>query len=185
MIEGVIQIISQAKFLEIFKKTEFSRAELVNFYKSIKRSIIYNYAGRKGYYKLVEIERAYQWPILSKIDNPTLPIYEGADEKLLSAFLNSIQDEKQLRNNTDDLTPRDCWVIFRILIRSRIELYENIFGLTKDELAKYKKIGERYEKTLIYREKRSLRVGLGAGAILGGAATLAAYYNYKKRKTDD
>lgn len=182
-------MISQKEFLEIFKEanTEIEEDALKAFYRSVKKSILYSYGGEKSTLSILfDLEKSYQWPILKKIDDPALPIYKGVNQALLNAFINSIKSEKHLKGieikpQERDLTEGDAWTIFRLLIKDRLELYKEIFDFSPEDLAKYEKIWERYERNVARREKNNLKksIAIGTGIAVLGAAI---YKYYQKRK---
>lgn len=184
-------MISQKEFLEIFKKDNINleEAALKAFYRSVKKSILYSYGGEKSTLSILfDLEKSYQWPILKEIDDPTLPIYRDANQGLLSAFISSIKSEKHLKRieiapQEKELTENDALIIFRLLIKDRLELYREIFDFSPKDLAKYEKIWERYERNVSRREKNNLKksVAIGTGiAVLG----TVLYKYYQKRKGD-
>ncbi|MBU2109434.1 hypothetical protein KKB71_00525 [Patescibacteria group bacterium] len=177
-------MISIEKFLEIFKNTDFPRKKRVRFYHSIKKSVVLCEVGRKAMDLLLKIEEKDQWPILKEIDDPELDIYKDADQVLLNEFINSIKDEKELRSEgkiRDRVCKKDAWLILRILVQARTELYKNIFSFSKKDLERCKKSTIRFERIFNKKRKeRLLKTGIGVVAL--GAAAAGAYLLTKKSK---
>jgi hypothetical protein len=168
-------MIGQEEFLKIFEKSpEFSRAELIRFYRSVRKSIMLSYAGRKGIPMLTDIDQKYQWPVLRRMDDPKLSIFEGADAELLSVFLQTIQKQKK----------KNSWPAVREMAQKRARLYPSIFGLTREELDICVKIGIALEKKLIKKHNAwKMAIGFGtAGIVVVGAAAGAGLYLKKKNK---
>ena len=113
---------SKEEFLEIFKNTSFSEEKLMKFYGSIKKSVILFHVGRRARPQLLKLEKECQWPILCKIDDKKLDIYEGADPILLTMFINSIRDEKEILLNKQEISRNDAWRVFNIVIEARINI---------------------------------------------------------------
>lgn len=186
-------MISIEEFLEIFKNTNFPRKTLIRFYKSIRKSVTLYHVGGHGSKKrknhlskkampfLLKIEEKDQWPILKQIDNPKLDIYKDANPVLLQEFINSIRDEKELRSEgkiTNRVYKEDAWLILRILVQTRTELYKDIFGFSKKDIEHCKKAALRFERILNKRRKEGLlKTGIGAAAL--GAAAAGTYFFIK------
>lgn len=173
-------MINQEEFLKIFKSTNFSEEKLVNFYNSIKKSVILFHVGRIARPQLLKLEKECQWPILCRIDDKKLDIYKGADPVLLTMFINSIRDEKEILFNKQKISRNDAWRIFNIVIEARVNIYKNIFGFTKKEVDWCKKVAERYKKALT-RKKKSLLLKSGIGIAAMGAIGAGIYFFVKNK----
>lgn len=174
------------EFLEIFEKTKISGDALVKFYKSIKQSLVLINAGRQTLPRLLKIENECQWPVLEKIGDPKLNIYKGADPVLLRMFINSIKDEKEIRLKDRKTSRGDDWIILRILIQTRTQLYENIFDFNKKDIERCKRAGRRLEKIIQEKrkEQKKLWMKMGTGAAAVGAIG-ATYIFLKNKKGND
>jgi hypothetical protein len=172
-------MISLDEFFKIFKDTDFSREKLAKFYKSIRKSVILFYAGKKARPQLLKLERESQWPILQKIDDYKLNIYKGADPILLSSFIKTIKDEKNILLNRQKISKNNAWRIFNAVIETRIKLYGDIFGFTKKDKDWCKKAGERYENILLKKRKNFL-LKSSLGIIAAGAIGTGIYFLAKR-----
>ena len=177
-------MINLEEFLEIFRKSKdvnIFEEQLVKFYKSIKRSLILLYAGKRAQPSLEKLEKESQWPVLEKIDNIKMDIYKGADSILLRTFVNSIKDEKEIRSSGKKLGRQDAWIILRIKIAARTELYKNIFNLTEKEITDCERAGKRFEKILIKKRKERLLKWSVAGIAVAGVIGTTYYLSHDKK----
>lgn len=123
--------------------------------------------------ELFHQEETCQWPILREIDNPDLPLYRKADKTLLDAFMETIKNEKMLREQKKYMERVKYWSSLLTIIEKRAELFRSIFNFCKkdetrcDAVAeRYKRIGERRTK----KRRTAWGIGIGAGAAAGAAA---------------
>ncbi len=172
------------EFSAIFKGTDFTNEELRKFYYSVRKSIILRLVGKRSWPEIFNLEGECQWPVLRKIGDPGLPIYEGADRALLERFMKTISDEENLRQYRSSLEKVRYWSLLQSLIDQRIELFTHIFGFSKKEMRHCEMIAERYStirERRIRNRKKLWKIGIGTGAAtLAGAAAL--WYISKKDK---
>ena len=162
------------EFLAIFNEdSRFTRQELERFYRSVKRVVILSFAGNKGYSLLTKIAMKDQWPILKKIDEQGLSIYDGADTNLLSAFIRTIKEQKK----------NDTWLTLRKTTLEIARLYPDIFDFSEKEIERCAKIGRNFEKLAIKKAHFLKLVGWGALGAAGVAGAVGAgIYIRKKQK---
>ena len=167
-------MIELVEFLGIFSEnTDFSVKELIRFYRSVKKIVALSYAGKKGLPLLIRVDQKDQWPVLKRMDNPSLSIYKEADDQeLLQAFIQTIKDQKK----------KNSWITLQESIRKRASLYVKILCLTPEEVEKCKLLGQKMEKKLIRRDsRRRLAIGVGTGITAAGAIGTGIYF-LKKAK---
>ncbi len=152
-------MITLEEFLEKFKNNSFSKASLVKFYQSVKKSVSLGFVnGRKAQHKLIEMNGKYQWPILKELDDPQLEIYKDAEDRsLLMKFIESINAQKRASN------PQKT----EILWKRAQKLYPAVFGFSNKDLKYCQKVGEIYD-------------GIATGVV--GAVGVEAYLVAKKIK---
>lgn len=154
-------MISVEEFLKTFRQAEDVRLPeevLKKFHGSIKKSIILADAGHFALDKLLKLEEEWQWPVLRLIGNPNLSVYKGADSVVLNEFINSIQDELKIRKQYGGklkFEGEDCWIILRLQVYRRIELFQYIFDLQEKEIERCKRAGERFERILKKKREES------------------------------
>jgi hypothetical protein len=177
-------VISFGDFLTIFSGTDFSVDELKRFYYSVKKAVILRSLGKRSWPDLFKLEEKCQWPVLHRINDPSLPIYRDADRDLLDKFLRTIREEEYLRSRKSSSDKVRYWSLLQSLIGDRIDLLVHIFGFSQDDLRRCELVTERYEKILEEKKrdrKKMMQIGIGAGAAtLAGAA--AIWYFSKKEK---
>jgi len=172
-------------FLSIFKGTEFTEAELRDFYDSVKKAVILKMAGRRCWPEIFKLEEQAQWPVVCRIGDPDLQIYKGADESLLDRFIKTIDEEKRLRKRKASIDKVRYWTLLQALIDERIELFTNIFGFSEKDFKHCEMVAARYSKMVEGRarnRKKMWTIGLGTGAAAATIAGAAAWYLYKKDK---
>jgi hypothetical protein len=169
-------------FLAIFKGTEFTAEELGNFYHSVKKTVILRFAGRRSSPEIFRLEEEAQWPVVQRIGDPKLAIYNGADKALLERFIRTIDDEKKIRQRKNSLDKVRYWTMLQAVIDERIELFTYIFGFSDKDIRHCKMVAERYSGAVekrIKSRKKLWTIGLGTGAAtIAGAA---AWYMYNKK----
>ncbi len=172
------------ELLNIFKDTDFTEEELKKFYYSVKKSVIFRYLGKRSWPTLFRFEEECQWPVLRRIDDPKLPIYEGADSILLKRFIKTILTEKELREYRSSMHKVRYWSLLQSVIDERLDILISIFGFSEKDVRHCELIAERYGKALEKKakeRKKLWQIGIGAGAAtLAGAA--AIWYISKKEK---
>ena len=166
------------EFRMIFEKSKdvtITEGELKKFYDSIIPSLVYFFAGRNCAEKLVKIEEECQWPVLKKIKNKKMDIYKGVDGPTLRMFINSIKDEEEVRLQKK-FAKGEAWIMLRILIQARMEIYKSIFELSESDLEKIKKEAGKIKR-------RKLLKTIGVGAMIAGVigTTYALFKNHSKK----
>lgn len=166
-------MVSLQQFLKIFKDSGIEHEALRAFYHSIRKSIILLHLRKHSWSELFQMEERLQWPVLLAIDNPELPLYRGADQALLKAFLDTIAREKALRANKRHMEKVKYWSALQEVIEERSNLFISIFAYTKKDLRRTEAVAERYRELSDLRMKKQLTaVGIGASAAAAGAAAL-------------
>jgi hypothetical protein len=177
-------MINLKEFLKTFKGTDFREEELKIFYRSVKKSIILQHFGKRALPELFKLEDKCQWPVLQRIDNPELPIYQEADRTLLNRFIENIKEERALREEKDKTDKYKYWSRLRFIIEDRLELFKDIFDFYDRDIKKCAMTAERYRRMRerrVENRKRLWKFGIGAGATaLAGAA--AIWYLSKREK---
>ncbi|MCL4536090.1 MAG: hypothetical protein M1610_00640 [Nitrospirae bacterium] len=177
-------MINLKEFLKTFKGTDFKEEELKIFYRSVKKSIILQYFGKRALPELFNLEEKCQWPILQRLDNPELSIYRNADRTLLNRFIKNIKEEKALREEKDKTDKYKYWSGLKSIIEDRLELFKDIFDFYDRDIKRCEMAAERYRRMRerrIENRKKLWKFGIGAGATaLAGAA--AIWYLSKKEK---
>ncbi len=177
-------MINLKEFLKTFKGMNFREEELKIFYRSIKKSIILRYFGKRSLPELFKLEEKCQWPILQRIDNPELPIYKEADRSLLDRFIKNIKEEKALREEKDKTDKYKYWNRLETILEERIELFKDIFDFCEKDIKRCDMVADRYREMMerrIENRKKLWKFGIGAGATaLAGAA--AIWYLSKKEE---
>lgn len=178
------KVITFREFSAIFKDTDFSSEELRRFYCSVKKTVILRLAGKRSWPEIFRLEGECQWPVLRRIGDPGLPVYEGADKALLDRFIVTISEERRLREHRSSFDRVRFWSMLRAVIDERIELFTKIFGYSRKEVEYCGSVAERYSKIRemrIRNRKKMWKIGIGTGAAtLAGAAAL--WYIAKKDK---
>jgi hypothetical protein len=178
-------MISFKEFSSIFSGMDFTEGELRSFYYSVRKSVILKNVGKRAWPELFKLEEECQWPVIRRIDDPGLPIYEGADKLLLERFLKSITEEKDLRRQRRYFDKVSYWTRLQAEIEARIGLFTQIFGFSKEDIGHCEEAAERYARIVdkrIKRRKKRWQIGIGTGAAtLAGAAALW-YISQKDRE---
>lgn len=146
------------EFFEIFKNSKdviIGEEQLITFYGSIKKSVIFLYARKYAFPKLLKLEED-QWPVLRKIGDPKLDIYNGVNKELLAEFVNSIKDEEELRLGKSKLEKNERTSAFHGKIKDRTELYTDVFKFTEGDIAYCEKAAERYIERIVKEKKRRI-----------------------------
>ena len=179
-------MLSYSEFLRIFQGIGISEDELRNFYRSVKKSIILRHLGKQAWTEIFRMEEEFQWPVLQRIDDPNLPIYQGADRALLDAFIQNIRKERELRMRRGGKGKETGWIAFQTILTERIELLKDIFGLSQKDREYCTKISERYRKVIEKRirdkKKAAWKVAAGAGAATVASAATLWYLSKKEKK---
>jgi hypothetical protein len=177
-------VISFSEFKKIFSGTGFHEGELRKFYCSIKKSVILARLGKRVWPDLIKLEAQQQWPILQKIADPKLSIYQGADKELLDRFIKTIFEEKGVREQKAPSGKISHWTRLQSIIKERIELFTHIFGFSAEDAKYCARVAARYLQIIEKRtrnRKKMWKISIGAGAAtLAGAAAL--WYIAKKKK---
>ncbi|MGO9950698.1 MAG: hypothetical protein ACLPN1_00625 [Dissulfurispiraceae bacterium] len=176
-------MITLDEFLSIFKGVGLNNDSLRIFYYSVNKTVILRLVGKRLWSEIFKIEEQCQWPIFKEIDDPKLPIYEGADRGLLGRFIETIHAEKSLRDRKEHMDKLRYWTRLRVVIDERIELFTQIFGFSDEDIRHCEMVAARYSKMVdgrIARRKKLWTIGIGTGAAT--LAGVAAWYLYKKDK---
>jgi hypothetical protein len=178
------KVITFGQFSANFKGTDFKDEELRKFYDSVKKVIILRLAGKMFWAEIYRLEETCQWPILRRIGDPALSIYRGADKDLLERFINTISEEKELRERKASLDKVKYWSLLQSVIDERTSLFTQVFGFHKEAMEHCEKVAQRYSRIRekrIKARKKMWKIGIGTGAAtLTGAAAL--WYISKKDK---
>ena len=172
------------EFLKSFKDSGFDTEELTIFYRSVRKSVILSYFGKRALWELFKIEDKCQWPLLQRIADPSLPIYKNADKDLLDAFVKSIKDEKALRAKKRRMDSDKYWRAFFGIVEGRIEIFKAIFSFCNKDVRRCKIVAERYKRARqrkIADGKQLWKFGIGVGATALANATALRYIS--KRDT--
>lgn len=175
--ERFLELVPFEKRLEIFQKKKLSYGDLFRFLKSIKKSVslclLYSSMDRQIWDKLLEMDKKYQWPFLSEIDDAQLDIYKRIkNQRQVEKFIKSIKDSKQSSSY-----PKER-------IYERVRLYPIIFDFSEGDIQYCKKISERYKKMLERRKKRvRLKCGIAIVGVVGtGIGTYLVGKKLKEKK---
>ncbi len=184
------KVITFNELFEIFKNSKdviIEEEQLIAFYGSIKKSVICLCARKYAFPKLLKLEEEDQWPVLRKIGDPRLDIYEDVDEKLLTMFINSIKNEEEIRSGKSKLSSDERIVAFRVWIQNRTELYAIIFKFTEKDIAYCEKAAEKYENKIIREKKKRIikATETDAGAAAAKGQIITTGVKYEKGKEND
>ncbi|MFA6383574.1 MAG: hypothetical protein WCX17_04065 [Parcubacteria group bacterium] len=190
-------MLSLKEFVKIFenKKPHIPLLRLVNFYLSIRKCFILERFGNVTYPKIRELSDKYQWPVLEKLADQNLEVYNVypkgmLDKGLLKIFINGIEDEISIRARRKKISKDDFYRYQKVLIYDRIGCFKSIFGCTKEDLEYFESVAGRYrgsvskkaEKGKLWRKIGLVTVGIGAASIIAGAAVL--YEKVTEKKED-
>lgn len=168
----------------IFRGTGFTDEELRAFYASVRKSVTLRLMGKGSWPEIFKLEERCQWPVLRRLGDPGLSIYEGADSTLLERFIKTISEEKDLREHRATFDKVRYWSFLQSVIDERIGLFTQIFGYSDKDMERSEMVAERYKKMRerrIRNRKKMWKIGIGTGAAtLAGAAAL--WYVSKKDK---
>ena len=163
------------EFLKSFEDTGIDPEERKLFYRSVKKSIILSYFGKRTLSELFKIEDKCQWPLLQRIADPSLPIYRNADKDLVDEFIKSINDEKTLRADKSRMDRDEYWRALFYIIQGRLEIFKIIFNYCNKDVRRCELVAERYKKSRPRKgddSKHLWKLGncTGATALAGVAA---------------
>ncbi len=177
-------MISFDEFAAVFEETGFEENELKQFFFSIRKSLLLRCLGKRSWPDLLRLEERCQWPVLQRIADPKLSIYKGANKDLLDRFIRNISEDKSIRERKISTGKIPYWIRLRSLIEERLDLFTQIFGFSKADMARCTAVADRYSKiveTKAETRKKLWKIGIGASAAtLAGAA--AIWYISKKEK---
>lgn len=113
------------------------------FHGSADEYFIQSHAKNPDWPKILEIEEKFQWPILMKLDDPCLPIYEGGNEKDKSDFISSVRNEKQLRKRfqSREIIREEYERELKSIIMKRLHLMRQIFEVETSNIKLYILLG--------------------------------------------
>lgn len=89
--------------------------------------------------KIREVEEKYQWPILSKLDDPTLNFYANVEEEYRREFINLILDEKKLRLNSKTMPKEEYEKEIGMIIAKRVRYFAMMLNFTARDAKDFKK----------------------------------------------
>jgi hypothetical protein len=163
-------------FIKSFEGTGFEAEELKIFYRSVRKSVILGFFDKRAVWELFTLEDQCQWPLLQRIADPALPVYQNADKDLLDAFMKSIDDEKAIRAEKGRMETKKYWQALFGIIERRLEFFKAIFNFCNKDVRRCEIVAERYKRSRqnkIEDSKKLWKYGIGAGAsALAGAAAL-------------
>jgi hypothetical protein len=164
------------EFLKSFEDMGFDVEELKIFYRSVRKSVILTFFNKRALSELFKLEDKCQWPLLQRIADPALPIYQKADKDLLVAFIKNINDEKALRAEKSKMDSDEYWRTLFAIIKGRLEIFKVIFDYCNKDVRRCEMVAERYKRSRqrkIEESKKLWKFGIGAGATaLAGSAAL-------------
>lgn len=172
------------EFIKSFENTGIDVEELKIFYRSVRKSVILSFFGKRALPELFKIEDKCQWPLLQRIADPSLPMYQDADKELLDAFIESIKDEKALREGNRRIDSDKYWRALFDIIAGRIEIFKTIFDFCNKDVRRCEIVAERYKRSRqrkIENSKQLWKFGIGAGAT-AFAGTTAIWYLTRRDK---
>lgn len=186
-------MISPIKLIKIFENSEdvfFPKEELLKFLKSTRKMFILYFAGDVALKELLRHEETRQWPILCKLGNEKLDIYQEAEDiSSLNMFISSIKDEMTIRSQKDKLSSADYAQSLYLLTESRISLFVNMFEFNKNDLDYCEKAAKRYVKMkrkALKKRKILKRIGYGfaaaGGIVVLGKVGKTMIKKYKKHQ---
>jgi hypothetical protein len=168
-------MVTLKEFLRIFEGTSFQEKELRRFYHAVHKAVILQLLGKISWSELLRLQDRCLWPVLQRLDDPTLPIYRGADKELLALFIGSIRREKEVRASKSG-GKGSHWNHLQTVLNERTELYKSIFDFSKRDISHCIKAAERYrvmQEGLRRRRRRAWQIAIGSGAAtIAGAAAL-------------
>jgi hypothetical protein len=176
-------MISFEDFRGIFTGAGFSEKELRRFYGSVRKSVILKHVGRRAWPQLIKLEEMCQWPVLRKIDDPSLSIYQGADDELRDEFIKNIGEEKELRKKKGPHKV-PSWTRLQRIVSARIDLLTHIFNFSGEDSAYCESVSKRYGAIIERRsanKKKLWKIGLGAGAATLAGAAAFWYLSHEKK----
>jgi len=142
-------------------------------------------AGKMSWSEIYRLEETCQWPVLRRIGDPALSIYKGADKDLLKRFIETISEEKDLREKKSSLDKVKYWSLLQSVIDERTSLFTQVFGFYKEDMEHCEMVAQRYSRIRekrIKTRKKMWKIGIGTGAAtLTGAAALW-YISMKDKK---
>lgn len=108
--------------------------------------------------KILAVEEAHLWPILSKLDNPGLKFYEDETSEFKYGFIGLILEEMKLRQNKQVIGQKNYEKELLGLISARIPYYCELLRIKPEDIADFKKTGKKWWLAL---------AGAGAVTIMG------------------
>jgi hypothetical protein len=164
------------KFLQLFEGAGFDEDELKIFYRSVRKSVILSFFEKRALREMSELEDKCQWPLLQRIDDPALPLYQNVEKTLLDSFIGSIRAEGTLRAEKGGMEDGAYWKALREILEGRIGMYKAIFDYCHKDVKRCELVAERYKRSRKRRiddSKKLWKYGIGAGAsALAGAAAM-------------
>jgi hypothetical protein len=173
------------EFLKFFEDTGIDAKELKIFYRSVRKSVILRFFDKRALWELYKLEDKCQWPLLQRIADPALPIYENAHKDLLYAFMRSITAEKDLRAEKDTMDRDKYWLALFSLIEERIEIFKAIFGFCKKDAKRCEIVAERYRRSRqrkIEDCKKLWKFGIGSGAAALAGSTMLWHFPRRSKR---
>jgi hypothetical protein len=178
-------MISWEEFFKIFlnsKDVVFLESELNNFYYSIRKSCVIAKHSREAFFRLQELEKNIQWPVLKKMGNPKLDIYKNyaEDPQLVKDFTGLIQEEEKI------IKDKGSYTKYREVICGRISLYSRIFKFSLKDRKYVERRAVLYGNALAAKLKkeraaRAVKYGLLAVAGIGAGVVATKIYKHLKK----
>jgi hypothetical protein len=96
--------------------------------------------------KILAVEEAYLWLILSKLDSPELKFYEDETSEFKCGFVRLIREEIKLRKNKQErmISQADYEKELILIISARIPYYCELLHIKPDDIADFKKTGKKW-----------------------------------------
>lgn len=164
-------MISEKKLNKMLSDIDLSKKLQADLYNSVIESITYTLAGNALYYLLIKVEKECQWPVLQKLGNPNLNIYQElikgynnskSIQNLIKEFIHGIKLEKEIRKDkkaelTVDKIKHHSHVVLRAVIRSRVRIFETMFNMTNKDMIICNERADELRNDYNLRRKKRLK----------------------------
>jgi hypothetical protein len=94
--------------------------------------------------KIIAIEEAYLWPILSKLDSPGSKFYEDETNEFKHGFIELILEEIKLRQNKQAIGQKNYENELLLLISARIPYYCELLHIKAEDVADFRKNSKKW-----------------------------------------
>jgi hypothetical protein len=131
-------VISCQSFLKRVKSTGIPEEDKKEAYVQTIKMLTECHEKQPDRVKMREIEEKYQWPILSKLDDPASNFYENVEEESKKIFISLILDEKRLRLNTKSMTKEAYEKEIDAIIAKRMEYFAMMLNFTQQDIRDFK-----------------------------------------------